>query len=160
MSDALEKDNNANIIRTFSVSNLSDRKIWNISYTLSKMIIWLGRSLIEYPWHEGNTLGWLPTGIFPIGSWNIDISDLWVTIVMYCNLFSSNSAIKSTMSFISGLVGDISCSEHQPHHFFQADLKYSIEDILFCLWTSKFCLRLFRLLVALNFALQIESTLR
>lgn len=26
MSDALEKDNNANIIRTFSVSNLSDRK--------------------------------------------------------------------------------------------------------------------------------------
>ena len=120
-----------------------------------------------------DTLGWLPNRIFPTGSWDADFADLSVPTVLYFNSFSSNSAKRSSISFISDLVGDISSSEHQSHHFFQADSYCLIEDVLLLFVmrvealsdisetlssASTFYLRLSRRLAAVSPALGADST--
>ena len=117
---------------------------------------------------RADTLGWLPNRIFPTGSWDADFANLSVPTVLYFNSFSSNSAKRSSISFISDLVGDISRSEHQSHHFFQADSYCLIEDVLLLFVVrvealsdissaSTFYLRLSRPLAAVSSALGADS---
>ena len=106
ISDTLEADNNANYIDTFIVSNLSDSKSSpGISLENPKHILdtWIngyfgcGGFLLNIADMRADTLGWFPTQIFPVGSWNRDIGDLWVSMVLYSNPLSNNSAKKSNM---------------------------------------------------------------
>ena len=91
---------------------------------------WIYMNHVNIPDMRADTLGWLRTQMLSIKSWNTDIADLWVPMAWYPNLFSNNSAKKSSTSFIFDLVGNISRSEHEPQHFLEADSLCLIEDVL------------------------------
>ena len=129
--DTFEADNNGNNIEIFRVINLFNNKWFSRSILRTSKIVstskikgyfgW-GVLLLNTPNVRVDILGWLPIRIFPTGSWRADIADLWFPMILYFNPFSNKSVKKSSVSFMSYLVGYISYSEHQIHHFFQAEL--------------------------------------
>ena len=104
-SDTLETDNNENKVETFIVSNLSDNKSFPESFlkkskTVSSSQInghfgW-GGLLLNIPDMRADTLGWFPNWMSSIGSWNADIADPSVPMVLYSNPFSNSYAKKSS----------------------------------------------------------------
>ena len=115
---------------------------------------------------RADTLGWLPIRMFPIGSSNSDIADMWVQMVLYFNPFSYNSVKKSSTQFIFDLVGDLLVRTPAipilPSWLVMVDWRRSpiVSDKVgsYILSVSKFCLRLPRSLVAVNSALRVDST--
>ena len=113
-------------------NNLSNNKSSTGSFLKKSQTVFTSQNKVYFSWGglllnipdiKADTRGWLSTIIFPSASWNADIADLWVPMVLFSNPFSHNSAKKFSTSFISDQVGDNYHLEQQPHHFFQADLQ-------------------------------------
>ena len=122
-------DNNANIIESFKESNLSDSKSFPETFYRKYNTVLTFQIKGYFDWESLSlnitdvyTLGWLPTQVFPTGSWKADIVNLWVPMVPYSKRFSGEYFKKSIMLFSWDLVGNVSRSEQMSHCFFQADL--------------------------------------